>query len=398
MENGLGSLALKLQQEEAGASEEVDLEASLDLLEATEIAEEAEAQEPAGEYDLPGHFFHDVSNTALLTPEEEIEVARQIVKARNRIRRLLRRFPRLVAAALPQHGRSVIHPSEDFRERETVMVLDFAKRLLQQRRRVTSPFGDRVKLKKFIEELERDLASYRVLRDRMIEANLRLVISFAKRYRRAGVSFLDMVQEGTLGLIRAVEKYNPEKEVKFGTYAVWWIWQQIGRAGDMHSGLIRTPVHWNQLRRKVGRETQKLQTRFDGQVDKQMLAEASGVDAERLETMTQSFQCVSIDAPLSSDDDRTLEELLASDSQDPEAEAAQGDLHAQLEAALKQLPAREAEILRLRFGTNERQPLTLEEVGKIYGVSRERIRQLEARALRQLQPICEKQGLRAYVD
>jgi RNA polymerase primary sigma factor len=279
-----------------------------------------------------------------------------------------------------------------------VIILQFAKKHLRSRRRLDSVLGDRIKLRKFIEELEGHLAEYRQLRDRMIEANLRLVISFAKRYRRAGVSFLDMVQEGTLGLIRAVEKYNPEKEVKFGTYAVWWIWQQIGRAGDMHSGLIRTPVHWNQLRRKVGRETQKLQTKYNGEVDKHLLAEASGVDAQRLETMTQSFQCVSIDAPLSSDDDRTLEELLASDSQDPESEAAQVDLHAQLEAALRQLPAREAEILRLRFGTDGRQPLTLEEVGRIYGVSRERIRQLEARALKQLQPICEKQGLRAYVD
>lgn len=398
MENSIGSLALKLQEEVAN-SEEIDLEASLELFESADAAvEEGEVQERVGDYDLPGHFFHDVSNTQLLTPEEEQAVARKIVRARNRIRRLLRRFPRLVAAALPQHGRSVIHPSEDFRERETVIILQFAKKHLRSRRRLDSVLGDRIKLRKFIEELEGHLAEYRQLRDRMIEANLRLVISFAKRYRRAGVSFLDMVQEGTLGLIRAVEKYNPEKEVKFGTYAVWWIWQQIGRAGDMHSGLIRTPVHWNQLRRKVGRETQKLQTKYNGEVDKHLLAEASGVDAQRLETMTQSFQCVSIDAPLSSDDDRTLEELLASDSQDPESEAAQVDLHAQLEAALRQLPAREAEILRLRFGTDGRQPLTLEEVGRIYGVSRERIRQLEARALKQLQPICEKQGLRAYVD
>ncbi|GIW42788.1 MAG: hypothetical protein KatS3mg077_0070 [Candidatus Binatia bacterium] len=396
MDNGLGSLALKLQQEEVGAEEELEVEPSLEAIEALE--EEVEAADRGFEHDLPGHFFHDVSNTQLLPPEEEQRIARDIVKARNKIRRLLRRFPRLVAAALPLHGRSVIHPSEDFRERETVMVLEFAKKQLRSRRKVDFPYGDRLKVKEMVAQLEKELAEYRKLRDRMIEANLRLVISFAKRYRRAGVSFLDMVQEGSLGLIRAVEKYDPRKDVKFGTYAVWWIWQQIGRAGDMHSGLIRTPVHWNQLRRKVGRETQKLQTKYDGKVSKELLAQASGVDAERLETMTQSFQCVSIDAPLSADDDRTLEELLASDSKDPETEAAQGDLHAQLEAALRQLPPREANILRLRFGTNDQQPMTLEEVGRIYGVSRERIRQLEARALKQLLPICESQGLRAYVD
>lgn len=377
----------------AAAEEEIEVEAGAETVE----AEDVEPAERIGDYDLPAHFFHDVSTTEPLTPEEEQATARSIVKARNRIRALLSRHRRLVGEALPSHARSVIHPKDDFRERETVMVLDFAKRLLKGRR-LETPFGDRAKIKDFVDRLEKDLAQYRELRDRMIEANLRLVISFAKRYRRAGVSFLDMVQEGSLGLIRAVEKYDPVKEVKFGTYAVWWIWQQIGRAGDMHSGLIRTPVHWNQLRRKVGRETQRLQTKYDGEVNRDMLAEASGVDAERLETMTQNFQCVSIDAPLSSDDDRTLEELLASDADDPEGKAAAGDLSSQLEVALKQLPPREADILRLRFGTVDAQPLTLEEVGKRYNVSRERIRQLEARALKQLLPICENQGLRAYVD
>jgi RNA polymerase primary sigma factor len=334
----------------------------------------------------------------MLTREEEQAIARGIVRTRNRMRRLLRRYPRLVAAALPEHGRSVIHPADDFRERETVTVLHFAKQLLRSRRRTEVRFGTRMRLREFVQGLEHDLQEYRKLRDRMIQANLRLVISFAKRYRRTGVSFLDMVQEGTLGLIRAVEKYDPVKEVKFGTYAVWWIWQQIGRAGDIHGGLIRTPVHWNQLRRKVGRETQRLQTENDGEVDREALAEASGVDAERLETMTQNFQCLSLDSPMGEDDDRTLEELLASDSSDPERDAAAVDLSEQLEAALTQLPAREADILRLRFGTADSQSLTLEEVGRRYGVSRERIRQLEARALKQLLPICESQGLRAYVD
>ncbi len=397
MDNRLGALALKMNEETPAAEEEAELEPA--VLEPIE-AEEPELPDRISDYDLPAHFFQDVSATEMLTIEEEQAIAKAIVKARNRIRRLLRqgRFHRLVAAALPLHGRSVIHPAEDFRERETVMVLEFAKKQLRSRRRLDLRFGDRVQLKEFVCQLEQDLIKYRTLRDSMIEANLRLVISFAKRYRRAGVSFLDMVQEGSLGLIRAVEKYDPVKEVKFGTYAVWWIWQQIGRAGDMHSGLIRTPVHWNQLRRKVGRETQRLQTKYDGAVDRDLLAEASGVDAERLETMTQNFQCVSIDAPLSCDDDRTLEELLASDTDDPEREAAAGDLSAQLECALSQLPDREADILRLRFGTSDNQPLTLEEVGRRYGVSRERIRQLEARALKQLLPICEGQGLRAYVD
>jgi RNA polymerase primary sigma factor len=393
MDNRFGALAFKVEDEDS-SDESLDREEGSEAAKAQEI----EASEEIGDYDLQSHFFQDVSSTTLLTPEEEQVIARGIVRSRNRIRRLLRRVPRLTAAALPKHGRSVIRPSDDFRERETVMILEFARRLLRSRRRADLQMVSRMRLRELTRTLEAELQTYRQLRDRMIEANLRLVISFAKRYRRTGVSFLDMVQEGTLGLIRAVEKYDPVKEVKFGTYAVWWIWQQIGRAGDMHGGLIRTPVHWNQLRRKVGRETQRLQTKNDGEVTREALAEASGVDANRLETMTQSFQCLSLESPLGTDDDRTLEELLASDSDDPERGAAAVDLSEQLEAALSHLPQREADILRLRFGTAKSQSLTLEEVGRRYGVSRERIRQLEARALRQLLPICESQGLRAYVD
>jgi RNA polymerase primary sigma factor len=393
MDSRFGALALKVEDEDA-LDESVESDESPEAVK----GDDSEAYERIGEYDLQLHFFQDVSATAMLTPEEEQTVARGIVRSRNRIRGLLRRVPRLSAAALPKHGRSVIRPSDDFRERETVMILEYASRLLRSRRRSDLQMVSRMRLREFVRTLQAELETYRKLRDRMIEANLRLVISFAKRYRRTGVSFLDMVQEGTLGLIRAVEKYDPVKEVKFGTYAVWWIWQQIGRAGDIHGGLIRTPVHWNQLRRKVGRETQRLQTKHDGAVTREALAEASGVDADRLETMTQSFQCLSLESPLGADDDRTLEELLASDGDDPERGAAAVDLSEQLEIALSRLPQREADILRLRFGTSENQSLTLEEVGRRYGVSRERIRQLEARALRQLLPICESQGLRAYVD
>lgn len=392
MDNRFGALALKVEDEDT-LDEDLELDERPDQTKADEV----DTAEAVGDYDLQSHFFQDVGATTMLTPEEEQTIARGIVRSRNRIRRLLRRFPRITAAALPKHGRSVIRPSDDFRERETVMVLDFARRLLRSRRR-SDLIGSRLRVREFVQGLETELKVYRKLRDRMIEANLRLVISFAKRYRRTGVSFLDMVQEGTLGLIRAVEKYDPVKEVKFGTYAVWWIWQQIGRAGDIHGGLIRTPVHWNQLRRKVGRETQRLQTRNDGEVTREALAEASGVDADRLDTMTQSFQCLSLESPLGADDDRTLEELLASENDDPERGAAAVDLSEQLEVALSRLPQREADILRLRFGTADSHSLTLEEVGRRYGVSRERIRQLEARALRQLLPICESQGLRAYVD
>jgi DNA-directed RNA polymerase sigma subunit (sigma70/sigma32) len=216
MDNRYGALALK-EEEDDVRDEDLELDGGSDELQ----DEESAAQDRISDYDLGAHFFQDVGATAMLTPEEEQSITHRIVQARTRIRRLLRRVPRLTTAALPAHGRSVIRPADDFRERETVMVLEFARRLLRSRRRTDLRFGTRMNLKEFVRGLEKELWEYRQLRDRMIEANLRLVISFAKRYRRTGVSFLDMVQEGTLGLIRAVEKYNPAKEVKFGTYAVW---------------------------------------------------------------------------------------------------------------------------------------------------------------------------------
>jgi RNA polymerase primary sigma factor len=388
MDDGLGAVALDLQAEAEDQSSVAP----------EETTPEPTASSPgSGEYDLPPVLLSGITSTPLLSRDEESQLARDVVKARTRIRRVLRTLPRLVNAALPEHGRSVVRPDTDFRERETVTILDYAREVLRPRR-YDGRFGNRLRVRTFIRELEAALKNYRTLRDRMIQANLRLVVSLARRYRRPGIAFADIVQEGTIGLIRAVEKYDPSRDVKFSTYAVWWIWQQIGRSGDVFGNLIRTPVHWNQLRRKVGRETQRLQSSNNGDVDRRTLAQASGVDTERFEIMMQSFQCLSLATPLGAGTERTLEELLPTDQGDPESSAAARDLSAQLEAALAQLPEREADILRLRFGTNRPDALTLEEVGRIYGVSRERIRQLEARALKSLLPICELEGLRAYVD
>ncbi|HYD49178.1 MAG TPA: sigma-70 family RNA polymerase sigma factor, partial [Terriglobales bacterium] len=126
--------------------------------------------------------------------------------------------------------------------------------------------------------------------------------------------------------------------------------------------------------------------------------DAAGIDAERLDVVSQGFFCVSLDSPTSEDEDRSLADILPCPASDPEREQNAADLSERLDAALARLPSREAEILRLRFGTSRRPARTLEEVGQILGVSRERVRQLEARALRQLMPICQSQGLRSYID
>jgi RNA polymerase primary sigma factor len=366
-----------------------------DRLEGADESFESEAsrtpdRHPAGREsggDLAAAFFAEVSQVGLLTREEEEVLGSQIARHRKRVRSMLRGQRRLVEEALHDVGRGLVHPENDFREREALLILRHARRKLgamHLRQR------GRGKLRGFVEGLEAEMAAYRKLRDRMMTANIRLVMTLARRYRHPTLSFLDLVQEGVLGLMRAVEKYEPSRNIKFSTYAVWWIWQQISRAADCQGAIIRTPVHWNQMRRKLNRGA----AAAEGEREPDDVAEEHGLSPERLVAMSQSFQCLSLTAPLGDDDDRTLADTIASqESDDPEGAILNADLGERLSSAVGELPDREAQILRLRFGLEGSQVYTLEEIGQRFGVSRERIRQLEARALRQMRAICAEQGI-----
>lgn len=350
-------------------------------------ARKARASVPEPEptsFNPPTSYFAGTDTPALFTRDEEIAVGTVLVAARTRVLDLLAAAPDAVRAAMPPDEHAA-GPAGDFREREALVFLETA-------RSVAARTGGHTA---FVAELDAALAAYRDSRDRFIEANLRLVLSLARRYRRAGVPYLDLVQEGTLGLIRAIEKFDPVRDVRFGTYAMWWIWQQIGRAGEMHGALIRTPMHWGQLRRKLSRATQRLEARGLAGEREQIAAE-SGVDASRIDIVRQAFHCLSLAAPVGAADDRPLEEVIASDAPDPETELTTNELTTLLETALDTLLSpREADVIRLRFGTGERQPLTLEEIGQRLGVTRERVRQIEARALRRLG---HDPDLRSYLD
>jgi RNA polymerase primary sigma factor len=333
----------------------------------------------------------------VLTRVEEEALTRRIAKARARVRRVLHGARRLSRLALAQGGRGVITPEEDFREREAVTILRFADKALQQPRLARAAGMERGRLRKFIGDLDAALNEYRNVRDEMLRANLRLVNLFARRYRHPVLSNLDLFQEGTIGLLRAIEKYDPERNIKFSTYATWWIWQQLSRAADTYGSLIRMPVHWNKFRRRVSRDARDLANENDGPVSREEIAASHGLDRERFETMAQNFQFVSTDAPIGDDDDRTLESTLAAEDPQPTEHAEQASLRARLADALEQLPQREKIILRQRFGLNDDEPETLEQLGEQFGVSRERIRQLEARGLKLLKGICAKHGLQDYL-
>jgi RNA polymerase primary sigma factor len=361
------------------------------------LSDTEDAELDAGSLDAETLFSADLAATSLLTRAQEEALSRRISKSRDRVRRLLRGARRLSRAALADSGRGVIAPDEDFREREAVTILMYARAARRRPALQRATGMTRASLSQFVKQLEAALAEYRTQRDEMLRANLRLVNLFARRYHHPTLSSLDLFQEGTIGLMRAIEKYDPERNIKFSTYATWWIWQQLSRAADTYGSLIRMPVHWNQFRRRVSRDARDLANDNEGPVTREQMAASHGLDRERFEAMAQSFQFVSTDAPIGEDDDRTLESTLPAEEPEPIERAEQSSLRHRLGQALEQLPQRERIILRQRFGLNDDEPETLEQLGEQFGVSRERIRQLEARGLKLLKAICTRQGLKDYL-
>jgi RNA polymerase sigma factor (sigma-70 family) len=343
-------------------------------------------------------FAAEISRTSLLSRAEEEELAGKIVRTRKRVLAILRKAPRLSRSALTNAGRRVVPLEDGFREREALLILEHARRATQDRRLAREIRMPVKELRSFVKALSGALAEYHIHRNEMVRANVRLVRVLARRYHHADLTFLDLFQEGTLGLLRAIEKYEPSRKVKFSTYASWWIWQQLGRAGDTYGSLVRTPVHWHQFRRRVRRQAQELASENDGVASRSQLAELEGVDSERFETMANAFQFISTDAPLGDEDDRPLHTTLPSPAPGPEEYAQRRNLGNQLEEALQHLPQRENFILRQRFGLDADESHTLEELGTVLGVSRERVRQLEARALKQLKEIGAQQGLQDFLN
>ncbi|MFE5706712.1 RNA polymerase sigma factor [Rhodococcus sp. ACS1] len=374
--------------EDAADMEDIDItegdlaEVESDVVEVVAVGEDEETEEPSEKDKASGDFVWD---------EEESEALRQARKDAE-----LTASADSVRAYLKQIGKvALLNAEEEVELAKRIEAGLYATQIMQE----LSDSGEKLPAAQ-----RRDMSW--ICRDgnraknHLLEANLRLVVSLAKRYTGRGMAFLDLIQEGNLGLIRAVEKFDYTKGYKFSTYATWWIRQAITRAMADQARTIRIPVHMVEVINKLGRIQRELLQDLGREPTPEELAKEMDITPEKvLEIQQYAREPISLDQTIGDEGDSQLGDFI----EDSEAVVAVDAvsftlLQDQLQSVLETLSEREAGVVRLRFGLTDGQPRTLDEIGQVYGVTRERIRQIESKTMSKLRHPSRSQVLRDYLD
>jgi RNA polymerase primary sigma factor len=339
-------------------------------------------------------YLKEIGKVPLLTAAQEVDLARRIEAGEfaTELRELVETDDKVDQKRLRIVVESVIaihdHQVEKFGKIEGI-----------GRHRISKSYKPKTRedLDDFLRRVERD---GQLAKRRLIEANLRLVVSIAKRYVGRGMLFLDLIQEGNLGLIRAVEKFAYSKGFKFSTYATWWIRQAITRAIADQARTIRIPVHMVETINKLVRIQRQLLQDLGREPTPEEIGRQMGIPAEKVrEILKVSQEPVSLETPIGEEEDSHLGDFIEdSDAVVPVDAASFILLQEQLEAVLHTLSEREKKVIQLRFGLLDGHPRTLEEVGREFGVTRERIRQIESKTLSKLRHPSRSQKLRDYLE